>query len=138
MKVHKVNHVEHHSNKDKLRTVQSHAKQLSDKIATTRILESPVLPAAHRQDKKSSAMIETTSMADIYFLGEKNRTFFVVWSLLFYCCVLHFAVNAQVRAAADDGGQESTDVVKIDAIAFSGTTKILNLSDGIRCIACQR
>ena len=70
VKVHKVNHVEHHSNEEKLKTVQSQAKDVADQIATTRVLESPSLPAAHRQDKKSSGIVEAASMADIYFLGE--------------------------------------------------------------------
>ncbi len=71
MTVHKVNHVEHHSNSEKLKTVQSQAKNVADKIATTRRLEAPPVPAAIRQEKRSSAIVEATSMADIYFLGER-------------------------------------------------------------------
>ena len=81
--------MEHHSNKEKLKTVQSQAKDVADQIATTRVLESPSLPAAHRQDKKSSGIVEAASMADIYFLGENAQD--VVLSscvkIFVFCCI---------------------------------------------------
>ena len=70
MTVNRVSHVgPAASAQDKLKAVRSHARGVAEQLATTRVLRAPNLPAAHRQDKKS-AIVQSASMADIYFLGE--------------------------------------------------------------------